>query len=164
MNVLCFLRAARFLLLAAFMLPAVVPAAAQSDADTAKMVSLMQADNYNFQTTRSPIVWVIHLTGTHLKDVKVVLSYGGDPAVMVVFVTVAEKRRMPVTTDFMRLLLEENHKVDRTKIGFDADGDLEVRTDATLRVTDATEFKDIVTQVKNGSDDLYGMIESQLLP
>ena len=159
------LLAARWLLLAAFLLlAAVVPAAAQSDADTAKMVSLMQANNYSFLTTRSPVVWVIHSTGAHLKDVKMVLSYGGDPAVMVVFVTVTEKRRMPVTTDFMRALLEKNHTYDRVKIAFDSDGDLEVRTDASLRVTDATEFRDIVHQVQNVSDELYGVIESQLAP
>ena len=78
--------------------------------------------------------------------------------------TVAAKRRLPVTTDFMRLLLEQNEKMDRVKIGFDSDGDLTVRIDARLRVTDAAEFKSIIDQAKNASDELYGMIEPQLTP
>jgi len=31
-------------------------------------------------------------------------------------------------------------------------------------VTDAQEFKSIVDQAKNASDELYGMIEPQLAP
>jgi hypothetical protein len=50
------------------------------------------------------------------------------------------------------------------KVGLDADDDLSVRIDAPLRLADATEFKDIVTQIKNASDEIYGKIEPQLLP
>jgi hypothetical protein len=155
----------RLLLLAALLFPAAVPAAAQSDADIAKVVSLMQADNFSYQTTRSSSVWTIHFTGSHLKDIKVVVAVGGQSEVnLVAFVTVTEKRRMPISTDFMRTLLEENHNLDRVKIGYDGDGDLEVRVDAMLRVTDAAEFQAIVNQVKTSSDQIYGAIEPQLLP
>lgn len=154
---------ALLLLLATLLLPAVL-SAAQSPADTARVVSLMQADNLSYQATRSPSVWTIHFNGSHLRDIKVVVAVGDETEVnLVVFVTVTEKRRLPVTTDFMRGLLEENHALDRVKIGYDADGDLEVRIDALLRVTDAAELQDIVNQVKNASDEIYGMIESQLI-
>ena len=158
-------------MLAAFLIPFAVPAAAQSSAaaaqssaaDAAKVVGLMQADSYTFHATNSPTVWTIHFAGTHIKDIKVVVAVGDGPdTTLVVFVTVAEKRRMPVTTDFMRNLLEQNHKLNRVKIGFDKDGDLEVDIDAKLRVTDAAEFKDIFTQVRDASDQIYGMIEPQL--
>jgi hypothetical protein len=156
---------ARLCLLAALLLSFVLPVAAQSSAEgSAKMVSLMQANNYSFITTKSPTVWVIHFTGAHLKDIKVILALDTDNYQMVIFVTVVEKRRMPVTTDFMSHLLEQNHALDRVKVGFDADDDLSVRIDAPLRIADATEFHDIVTQVKNASDEIYGQIESQLLP
>jgi hypothetical protein len=139
--------------------------AAQSSTEgSAKMVSLMQANNYDFHTTKSPTVWTIHFTGTHLKDIKVVLALDVADNQMVIFVTVVEKRRMPVTTEFMRHLLEQNHAMDRVKIGLDADDDLSVRIDAPLRIADATEMRDIVTQVKNVSDELYGQIEPSLLP
>jgi hypothetical protein len=156
---------ARLCLFAALLLSLVLPMAAQSSADgAAKMVSLMQANSYNFITTKSPTVWVIHFTGTHLKDIKVVLALDADNNQMVIFVTVVEKRRMPVTTDFMHLLLKQNHELDRVKVGLDADDDLSVRIDAPLRIADAAEFKDIVTQIKNASDEIYGKIEPQLLP
>jgi hypothetical protein len=156
---------ARLCLFAALLLSLVLPMAAQSSADgAAKMVSLMQANSYNFITTKSPTVWVIHFTGTHLKDIKVVLALDADNNQMVIFVTVVEKRRMPVTTDFMHLLLKQNHELDRVKVGLDADDDLSVRIDAPLRLADAKEFNDIVTQIKNSSDEIYGKIEPQLLP
>ncbi len=98
-------------LFAALLLSLVLPMAAQSSTDgPAKMVSLMQANNYNFVTTRSPTVWVIHFTGTHLKDIKVVLALDESNNQMVIFVTVVEKRRMPVTTDFLHQLLKFNHE------------------------------------------------------
>ena len=156
---------ARLCLLAALLLSLALPMAAQSSTEgSAKMVSLMKACNFDFHTTNSPTVWVIHFTGTHLKDIKIVLALDAADNQMVIFVTVVEKRRMPVTTEFMRHLLEQNHAMDRVKIGFDADGDLSVRIDAPLRIADATEMHDIVTQIKNVSDELYGQIEPNLLP
>lgn len=150
------------LLIAALALAA--PAVAQSPADIARVEGLMRADSYNFQTTRSPSVWVIHFPGNHLRDIKEIVTVGGGADVsLVVFVTVTEKRRMPINTDFMRTLLEQDHKLDRVKVAYDADGDLEVRIDASLRVTDAEEFRDIVDQVKNASDTIYGLIAAQLL-
>jgi hypothetical protein len=156
---------ARLGLCVALLLSLVLPMAAQtSDQGIAKMVSLMQANNYNFISTKSPTVWVIHFTGTHLKDTKVILALDTDNNQMVIFVTVVEKRRMPVTTDFLHTLLKFNHEFDRVKVGLDADDDLSVRIDAPLRIADAKEFNDIVTQIKNASDEIYGKIEPQLLP
>jgi len=152
------------LLLPTALLLFVLPARAQSGDDIAKVISLMNADGYNFNATNSKSVWAIHFTGSHLKDIRAGVTISPEPATLVVFVTVAEKRRLPVSTDFMRLLLEQNEKMDRVKIGFDGDGDLTVRIDARLRVTDAQEFKSIVEQAKNASDELYGMIEPQLAP
>src|SRR5271157_1407949 len=156
---------ARLCLFAALLFSLVLPMAAQTaEEGSAKMVSLMQANSYNFITTRSPTVWVIHFTGTHLNDTKVVLALDTSNYQMVIFVTVVEKRRMPVTTDFLHTLLKFNHEYDRVKVGLDADDDLSVRIDAPLRLADAQEFHDIVTQIKNSSDEIYGKIEPQLLP
>jgi hypothetical protein len=155
----------RLVLPAALLLPFALPAPAQSGDDIAKVISLMNADGYNFNATNSKSVWAIHFAGNNVKDIRVGVTISPQPAAtLVVFVTVAEKRRLPVTTDFMRLLLDQNEKMDRVKIGFDGEGDLMVRIDARLRVTDAAEFKSIVEQAKNASDELYGMIEPQLAP
>ena len=128
-----------------------------------KLVSLLQENHYDYHTTRSPSVFTIHFVGEHIKDIKLILAIGDDPdADLIVFVTVTEKRHMPVTTDFMRLLLEQNHVMDQTKIGYDKDGDLEVRIDGSMRLADATYLRHIVEQVKNVSDELYGVIEPSL--
>ncbi|HSZ15647.1 MAG TPA: hypothetical protein VK764_01015 [Terracidiphilus sp.] len=137
-----------------------VPGLTTNDS-AAKVVSLMQADSYNFQNTKSPAVWMIRFAGDHLKDIKVVVTV--KDSTMVVFVTLVENQRMPVTTDFMRTLLEQNHELDRVKVGYDRDGDLSVRIDGNVRVMDATELRDIVNQVRNASDEIYGMIEPSLL-
>jgi len=129
-----------------------------------KLVSLLQENHYDYHTTRSPSVFTIHFVGEHIKDIKLILAIGDDPdADLIVFVTVTEKRRMPVTTDFMRLLLEQNHVMDQTKIGYDKDGDLEVRIDGSMRLADATYLQHIIEQVKNVSDELYGMILPSLM-
>ncbi len=155
----------RLCLFAALLLSLVLPMAAQTSSDgAAKMVSLMQANNYNFLTTKSPTVWVIHFTGTHLKDIKVVLALDDSNNQMVIFVTVVEKRRMPVTTTSCTPCSSSIMSSTVSKVGLDADDDLSVRIDAPLRLADTTEFHDIVTQIKNASDEIYGKIEPQLLP
>ena len=129
------------------------------------MVSLLKANSYDYKTTSSPSVFVIHFVGKHMSDIKVVLALGGDEdSDMVIFVTVVEKRHMPVTAEFRGHLLEQNHALNQVKVGFDADGDLSVRTDSSLRLCDARGFYNIVNQVKNASDDIYGQIQSLLLP
>jgi hypothetical protein len=168
-------RLTRFLLLALVLLPLAARAATASTGDSitprvltlttndsaAKIVNLMQADSYNFQPTKSPTVWLIRFAGDHLKDIKVVVTV--KDSTMVVFVTLVENQRMPVTTDFMRTLLEQNHELDRVKVGYDRDGDLSVRIDSSMRLMDAAELREVVNQVKNASDEIYGMIEPSLL-
>ncbi|MGO9434893.1 MAG: hypothetical protein ACLPH3_09515 [Terracidiphilus sp.] len=132
-----------------------------TDDSAAKVVNLMRADSYNYLSTKSPTVWMIPFTGDHLKNIKVVVTV--KDSTMVVFVTVAENQHLPVTTDFMRTLLEQNHELDRVKVGYDREGDLSVRIDGSVRVMDAAELRDIVNQVKNASDEIYGMIEPSLV-
>ena len=129
-----------------------------------KLVSLMREDGYDYHNTRSPSVFTIHFAGQHLKDIKVILALGHDlDSDLVVFVTVTEKRRMPVTTDFMHLLLKENHRYDQIKVGFDGDDDLSVRIDGSTRLMDTTYLKSVVDQVRKTADEIYGEIEPSLL-
>jgi hypothetical protein len=151
-----------WLLLSLFLLPMGARAKTVStDDNAAKIVNLMRADSYNYLNTKSPTVWMIPFNGDHLKNIKVVVTV--KDSTMVVFVTVAENQHLPVTTDFMRALLEQNHELDRVKVGYDREGDLSVRIDGNVRVMDAAELREIVNQVRNASDEIYGMIEPSLL-
>jgi hypothetical protein len=130
-----------------------------------KLVSFMQQDGFPYKTTSSPTVFVVHFTGTNLKDIKVIIALGGDvDSDLVVFVTVTPKATMPPTADFRAMLLRFNHEFDQVKVGFDADDDLSVRIDASMRVADATYVKNVINQVKSASDEIYGKIQSQLNP
>ena len=150
---------------AALFMPA-LPAKAQSSSDkAAKLVSLMKQCGYTYTTTTSPTVFVIHSTGTNLKDIKTILALGDDEdSDLVVFVTVAEKRRMPATADFRYKLLKMNHEFDQIKVGFDRDDDLSVRIDASSRLADATYLRNVVGQIQKSSDEIYGKIQPYLLP
>lgn len=139
------------------------PGVPQANID--KMNSLLQASGFPYRTTSVPTVWMIHFTGSHLKDIKVVLALGNDEdSDLVIFVTVTEKRRMPTTSEFRYKLLKMNHQFDQVKVGLDRDDDLSVRTDASLRVADATYLKNVVNQIKSASDEIYGQIEGDLQP
>jgi hypothetical protein len=140
--------------------------AAQALADkTEKLVRLMKEDNFNYVTTTSPTVFVIHQTGDHLKDIKIILAIGtDDDSDLVVFVTVTPKATMPTTADFRYILLKANHEYDQVKVGLDGDDDLSVRIDATMRLADATYLKNVINQVKNASDEIYSKIQPQLIP
>ena len=163
MGFLRFAPAARLCLVSSlFLVPLGVHAAGLSTTDSAnKIVTLMQADSYNYLSTKSPTVWMIPFAGDHLKDIRVVVTV--KDSTMVVFATIVNNQHMPVNTDFMRTLLEENHELDRVKVGYDHDGDLSVRIDGSVRVMDAAELREIVNQVRNASDEIYGMIEPRLL-
>ncbi len=153
------------LLAAALFTPALPVKAQVPQATIDKLVSLMQQDNFTYKTTTSPTVFVIHFTGTNLKDIKVIIALGGDEdSDMVVFVTVTPKATMPTTADFRYTLLKMNYKYDKVKVGFDRDDDLSVRIDGSMRLADATYVKNVINQVKNASDEIYGKIQSQLYP
>ena len=156
-----------FVLLTSTLFIPALPAKAQQvpQATINKLVSLMQQDNFSYKTTTLPTVFHIHFTGDHLKDILVVLALGGDEdSDLVVFVTVTPKATMPTTADFRYTLLKFNHEFDQVKVGFDGDDDLSVRVDGSMRLADATYVKNVVNQVKNASDEIYGKIQPDLLP
>lgn len=157
--------AASLLLLSAALLAAAPPLHAQTAAENAnKLVALMKADNFDYQATTSPTVFTIHFTGTNLKDIKVVLAVGSDAdSDLIVFVTVTPKATMPTTADFRYILLKANHEYDMVKVGFDGDDDLSVRIDGSMRVADAAYLKNLVDQVKESSDEIYGKIQPYLI-
>ena len=157
--------AAGLLLFAAVLFSAAPALRAQSVADkTEKLVRLLKEDGYDYKATSSPTVFVLHFQGAHLKDIKIVLAIGGnEDSDLIVFVTVTPKATMPTTTEFRYKLLKFNHQFDMVKVGFDGDDDLSVRIDGSMRLADATYLKNIVNQLRNTSDEIYGDIQPYLL-
>ena len=135
-------------------------AALAQTAGTAKVGQLLKASSYDF-SQKNDSVWSADFKGKALSSFRLVVAVQGD--VMVAFVTVAEKARIPMSVDFMRKLLRYNSTLDRVKIGFDDDGDLFVRCDASVRILDGKELAAIVDQVSAASDEVYKGIEGSLI-
>jgi hypothetical protein len=131
------------------------------DASAARVGHLLEVSGYNFkQSPKSDKVWVVDFKGKSLASFKVVLATQDD--LLVTFVTVTEKKRLPTSSEFLAKLLKFNHSLDRVKIGIDDDGDLFVRTDVTIRVLDNQEFKLNIEQVAAAADEVYNGIKPYL--
>ena len=126
-----------------------------------KVLQVLQGSGYQFTQLR-PDVWTIDRTGNSMKNIKVILSVGGD--LLVIFVTVAPKARLKLTPEFMLAALRMNHSMDRVKIGIDDDGDFFVRTDSSIRVVDVTELKAQVEQVAAAANEVYEKTSSFMAP
>ena len=132
-----------------------------SAASAAKVDQLAKASGYDF-ARKNDTVWAADFQGKNLKSFRLVVAVQDD--VMVTFVTLVEKARVPETTAFMHKLLHYNSTLDRVKIGLDDDGDLFVRCDASVRAVDSKEFHAIVDQVSAATDEVYKGIASALSP
>jgi hypothetical protein len=135
-------------------------ASAATQASSAKITQLLQGSGYNFKTA-TPTEWSIAFTGKALTKFNVILMTVDD--IVVISVTVTQKKNMPVTTDFLMTLLKLGHSLDRVKVAVDRDGDLEVRVDLTVRVLDAQEFKANVEQVAAAANEVYAGIQASLV-
>lgn len=106
-------------------------------------------------------VWAMNLDMPHVKNNKLIMSIGSD--LLVTFVTLVRKRRLPATSDFYFKALRFDDTLDRVKIGIDRDGDLFVRIDSTCSEMTPAEFRRVVDQVKSSSEEIYSQIQSDLI-
>jgi len=126
----------------------------------AKVGQLLKASSYDF-SQKTDSVWSADFKGKSLTSFRLVVAVQDD--VMVTFVTVAEKPRIPLSVDFMHKLLRFNSSLDRVKIGLDDDGDLFVRCDASVRILDGKELAAIVDQVSAAADEVYKGVANSLI-
>ena len=110
---------------------------------------------------KTDTVWYLDYQGKSLEKFKLIIAVQDD--LMVVFVTVVTKAQMQLTPEFTEKLLRYNSRFDRVKIGLDNDGDLFVRCDASVRIMDLQEFKAVIEQVANATDELHKGISSMLI-
>ena len=136
------------------------PAALAQTGPTSKVGQLLKASSYDF-SQKNDAVWSADFKGKALSSFRLVVAVQDD--VMVTFVTVAEKARVPLSVDFMHKLLRYNSTLDRVKVGLDDDGDLFVRCDASVRILDGKELAAIVDQVSAAADEVYKGIANSLI-
>ncbi len=82
--------------------------------------------------------------------------------IIVTFAILAKKATIQKTPKFLETIAVANHEYDYVKIGLDKDGDLFVRIDTLMRVTDAGEMKSVIEQVANASDEVFGKVSSSV--
>jgi hypothetical protein len=128
-------------------------AAAQTTAlSSARVNDLLNQSGYTV-VRKTDTVWYVEFTGKELKKFKVIFAVQDD--LLVTFVNPATKAQMDVTPEFMRKVMKLNHSLDRVKVGLDADDDLFVRVDSTVRIMDLTELKAVVSQVSAAADESF---------
>jgi hypothetical protein len=145
------------LLLVAFWMAAASPSpqAATPSAEAKKIARLLKGTGLTY-VARKATVWTVDFTARKLGKSTVIVTY--DRNLLVTFAIVAKHAAIENTPQLMQTLLRANNNFDYAKIGYDRDGDLIVRIDAPLRLTDARELKNNIKQVMSVSDALVGEI------
>jgi hypothetical protein len=128
-------------------------------ANAAKLGQLLKQSGYTYKT-HSSNTWSIELQRKNMGTVRVITSVGSD--LIVTFAMLAKKANIQKTLPFLDTLATANHEYDYAKIGLDKDGDLFVRIDTPSRLIDVKEFKSIVEQVANASDEVYAKVSGSI--
>ena len=130
------------------------PSDAQTGAEVAavKVEQALKATGFTYKK-HNAITWSIDLERKNLGKLRVIISNSED--IIVTFATVTEKAKIRKTPQLMEALLSANHEYDYAKIGLDKDGDLFVRIDSPVRVTDSALLKSIIEQVANASGEIF---------
>jgi len=129
------------------------------DSDSMALEKLLSQSGYSY-VKNSDTVWHIDYNGKSLPKYMLVITKNDE--VVVIFVTVARKDNMILTSEAMQKLLQANFNYDKVKIGLDHDGDLSIRIDQSIRSTDIQELKDNINQVALAADELYAIISPYL--
>src|SRR6266849_3615970 len=128
-------------------------------AQTTKVAQLLKETGFTY-TTHNANTWSVDFDRKNLGKVKVIVSTGAD--IIVTFAILAKKATIQKTPKFLETIAVANHEYDYVKIGLDKDGDLFVRIDTLMRVTDAGEMKSVIEQVANASDEVFGKVSSSV--
>ena len=131
------------------------PADAQTPGAAAvgvKIEQMLKATGFTYKT-HNPITWSIEFERKTIGKFRVIISNSED--IIVTFTTVTQKAKIRKTPQLMEALLSANHEYDYAKIGLDKDGDLFVRIDSPVRVTDSALLKSIIEQVANASGEIF---------
>ncbi len=126
----------------------------------AKVDQLTKSSSYSF-VKKTDIVWYAVCNRDDLKNFKVIVTVQDD--LMVAFVTVIQKRQIPMSLSFIQKVLNYNNSLDFVKVGLDKDGDMFVRIDSNVRTMDDRSFKEMIDQVAAASNEIYRDVKPDLL-
>jgi hypothetical protein len=135
------------------------------DSDVQKVATLLAASKYTATraTGRNPTqpVWHIPGRGPQMGSFTVIVTT--QNGILITFVIVAPDANIRKTPELVAKVLQLNHEYDYVKAGFDADGDAFVRTDIRVRILDVQELNDIVGQIANTAEAMYGALKPFLI-
>lgn len=126
-------------------------------ASATKIVQMLEDSGHTYGKSADN-VWVVKFRGNTLEDIGVVTI--GHEGMLILMVVVAEKKDFKASSELMSKLLQMNDDYDRLKVAIDKDGDMLVRIDLSLRVTDSQEFKLNVEQISAAADEIATAIKS----
>ncbi len=125
-------------------------------ASATKIVQMLEDSGHTYGKSADN-VWVVKFRGNTLDDIAVITI--GHENMLILVSVVAEKKDFKPSPDLMMKLLRLNDDYDRLKVGIDKDGDMFVRIDLSLRVTDSQEFKLNVEQISAAADEIATAIK-----
>ncbi|MFN0111180.1 MAG: YbjN domain-containing protein, partial [Blastocatellia bacterium] len=120
-------------------------------ASATKIVQMLEDSGHTYGKAADN-VWVVKFRGNNLDDISVITI--GNEGLLIMVAAVAEKKDYKASPELLMKVARLNDEYDRIKVGIDKDGDLIVRVDLTLRVTDAEEFKMNIEQVSAAADEI----------
>lgn len=133
---------------------------AMDKASASKIVQLLEDSGHTYGKAADN-VWSVKFRGNTLDDITVITI--GHDGMLILVAVVAEKKDFKASPELLMKLLRLNDDYDRLKVGIDKDGDMFVRIDLTLRVTDSQEFKLNVEQVSAAADEIAAAIKPYMI-
>ena len=125
-------------------------------ASATKIVQMLEESGHTYGKSADN-VWVVKFRGNTLEDIAVITI--GHENMLILVSVIAEKKDFKASPELMMKLLQLNDDYDRLKVGIDKEGDMFVRIDLSLRVTDVQEFKLNVEQVSAAADEIATAIK-----
>ena len=141
--------------LAAFSLPTNA-----QESSPAKAARLLRESKVKF-TKVADNIWTVPYNGKTFKDFDVLVST--EKSFMVMFVVVAKHKDYKASAEVFSALLIQNSEMDRVKIGIDADRDIIVRIDLSMRLLDKRELVENLDQLASASDEVFAAIQTHLV-
>jgi len=129
------------------------------ESSSAKAGRLLSESGVSFSKVTND-VWIVPFKGKELGDFNVLIGAGKD--VLVMFVTVTDKKKYTKAPELLAKLLTKTDDMDRVKIGLDKDGNVVVRIDLTMRLLDKREFSENLDQLGAASDEVFAVIKPYL--